>query len=93
MKILLAIDLVAPEMACGERLGGREMAGRLYEVLKKHDINLVTDFPISRITKSEVLTPDGDCLGYDLLMLIPPFSGASAGVGYRHHGYRRLHPR
>lgn len=74
------ITLVDPEMTDGGGLGGREMAEKLYSLLRKHDIELVTDFPVSRVTSTEVLSADGGSLPHDLLMLIPPFTGAGAGM-------------
>jgi sulfide:quinone oxidoreductase len=57
------------------------MAKALDEALDAHHITLMQKFPISRITANQAWTANGLRLGYDLLMLIPPFQGASAGLG------------
>src|SRR4051812_30701000 len=74
------ITIISPEPASGHP-GGPEMAKALREALDAHGIMLMPKFPISRITANQVWTANGLRLGYDLLMLIPPFQGASAGLG------------
>lgn len=74
------ITIVDPEMGNNQHPGGREMADKLYAALTEHVIELVPDFPVAHITADEVSTENGDSLPYDLLMLIPPFAGAGAGV-------------
>jgi sulfide:quinone oxidoreductase len=83
------ITFVSPE-PFDDALAGREAAGTLHAALAKHGIKFLPDFPISRITEFSVRTRDGHSLGYDLLMLIPPFrgSGVVAGLGITDsHGY------
>jgi sulfide:quinone oxidoreductase len=74
------ITIVSPEPA-SDGLGGREIAKALREALDAHYITSMPKFPISRVTANQVWTANGLRLGYDLLMLIPPFQGASAGLG------------
>jgi sulfide:quinone oxidoreductase len=74
------ITIVSPEPA-SDGLGGREIAKALREALDSHYITSMSKFPISRVTADQVWTANGLRLGYDLLMLIPPFQGASAGLG------------
>ena len=74
------ITIVTPEPA-NVSFGGREMANALHEALDAHDISLMQKFPISHVTADQVWTANNLRLGYDLLMLIPPFQGASAGLG------------
>ena len=71
------ITILSPE-AQRDQPGGREMTRALRETLAAQDIELLPDFPISRITAQRVETNDGFGIAYDLLMLIPPFGGASA---------------
>jgi hypothetical protein len=57
------------------KLGGRELATKLYRTLEEHGIEYVADFPVTEVTAQEVKTLDGHILAYDLLMLLPPFTG------------------
>jgi sulfide:quinone oxidoreductase len=83
------ITLVSPE-PFNDALAGVEVAGTLHSALNEYHIKSLPDFPISQITSSAVRTNGGDNLGYDLLMLIPPFRGAGAVTGLEitdSHGY------
>jgi NADH dehydrogenase FAD-containing subunit len=83
------ITLVSPE-PFNEALAGAEVAGTLHSALNEHHIKSLPDFPISQVTSSAVRTNGGDNLGYDLLMLIPPFRGTGAVTGLEitdSHGY------
>lgn len=71
------ITLVSPEPP-GDHLGGAEMAKALRAALDAHDIKFLPDFPITRVNAGTVQTSSDNYLTYDLLMLIPPFQGASA---------------
>jgi sulfide:quinone oxidoreductase len=72
------ITLVHPDQL-NDDLGGREVARALRESLEKHEIELIEDFPIYRVTANEVKAGDRQqTMPYDLLMLIPPFGGAGA---------------
>lgn len=74
------ITLVSPEPP-SDHLGGIKMAKALRDALDAHNIEFLPDFPINRVTAKEVTTEGGHRLHYDLLMLIPPFGGASAVRG------------
>jgi sulfide:quinone oxidoreductase len=74
------ITLVSPEPP-SSHLGGMMMAKALRDALDAHDIEFLPDFPINRVTAKEVTSEGGHHLHYDLLMLIPPFGGASAVRG------------
>jgi sulfide:quinone oxidoreductase len=83
------ITLVSPE-PFNEALAGAEAAGILHTALNEHHIKSLPDFPISQITASAVRTGGDHVLGYDLLMLVPPFRGAGALMGQGitdSHGY------
>jgi NADH dehydrogenase FAD-containing subunit len=86
------ITIVCPGSASND-LGGTEIAKTLHEALDKHGISLMQKFPISRVTEHQVWTGNDLRLGYDLLMLIPPFQGASAALGTEitdENGYIRV---
>lgn len=86
------ITIASPEPP-GDQLGGPEMARALRSALDAHDIEFLPDFPISKVTAEHVETVDGTRMGYDLLMLVPPFSGAPAmrGTGLTdEEGYIRI---
>jgi len=47
----------------------------LREALDERGIEFTPDFPVNRVTEKEVWADDGQRMGYDMLMLIPPFQG------------------
>ena len=49
--------------------------------LEAHNIEVLTDFPVAAVDAHRVRSPDGRALDYSLLMLVPPFEGASALSG------------
>lgn len=72
------ITIVHPDGA-GSNLG--EQAGvALNQALAAHQIEILQNFPIQRVTANSVLTSDGDAINFDLLMLVPPFRGSSAAT-------------
>ncbi|HKG12923.1 MAG TPA: FAD-dependent oxidoreductase [Pyrinomonadaceae bacterium] len=71
------ITVVSPEYP-GERPGGADLASALQPALASHHIEHLKDFPIAEVTGDAVVSRDGREVGYDLLMLVPPFEGASA---------------
>jgi sulfide:quinone oxidoreductase len=52
----------------------------LRKTLAEHQIHLLENFPIERVTANSVSTKRGDALKFDLLMLVPPFRGSSAAT-------------
>ncbi len=68
------ITIVSPEKLGGQ-LGGAGVATALQTALDEHDIEFKPDFPIDLVSEHEVWSSTGNRLGYDLLMLIPPFEG------------------
>jgi sulfide:quinone oxidoreductase len=74
------ITIVNPE-AAGGHSEGAVIAKALQEAMDAHGIAYMQKFPISRITRDQVWTANNLRLGYDLLMLIPPFQGAGAVLG------------
>jgi sulfide:quinone oxidoreductase len=68
------ITIVSPERL-GGLLGGDTIAPALREALDERGIESAPDFPVNRVTEKEVWAGDGQRIGYNLLMLIPPFQG------------------
>ena len=73
------ITIVSPE-ELGGQLGGQEVVPHLQKSLHEHDVEFVSNFPITQITDKAIFTSDNRQMEYDLLMLLPPFTGASAGM-------------
>ncbi|HJP93894.1 MAG TPA: FAD-dependent oxidoreductase [Pyrinomonadaceae bacterium] len=57
---------------------GVDAAAVLNKALAAHQIELLHNFPISTVTRNSVFTKQGDTVNFDLLMLVPPFTGSSA---------------
>jgi sulfide:quinone oxidoreductase len=72
-----AITIIAPG-SMGELLGGETVTPGLRSALEQRSIEFVSDFRVNSVTAAEVRPERGPCLGYDLLMLIPPFKGPAA---------------
>jgi sulfide:quinone oxidoreductase len=64
-----------PDPALGEEAGAA-----LNKALAAHQIELLHNFPISTVTANSVFTRQGDRVNFDLLMLVPPFTGSSAAT-------------
>jgi|SRR5688572_14137920 len=62
-----------PDSALGEQGGAA-----LNKALAAHRIELLHNFPIRTVSSNLVSTRQGDTLKFDLLMLLPPFTGSSA---------------
>jgi sulfide:quinone oxidoreductase len=74
------ITVVAPTYP-SEQPGGADLARAVRPALEAHGIEFLPDFPISEVNAELVRAEDGRELEYDLLMLVPPFEGASALSG------------
>ena len=59
---------------------GAQADAALNKALAAHRIELVHNFPIKTVTQNSVFTSQGDSMNFDLLMLVPPFSGSSAAT-------------
>lgn len=68
------ITIVAPEHLSGQ-LGGDEVVPALEQALADHQIEFVSGFPVNRITEKTIFSSTDKQLDYDLLMLVPPFTG------------------
>lgn len=75
------ITLITPDHPTDAPPGVAELARAVRPALDAHGIKFLPDFPIRKITAGHLLSDDGLKLEYDLLMLIPPFRGASALAG------------
>jgi len=73
------ITIVTPERPGGS-VGGTRVAPALLAALGEHGIEFLPDFPVNRVTAKEVWAGDGGRIGYDLLMLIPPFQGPGEAI-------------
>ena len=71
------ITVVTPDKLEAD-LGDTGAAAVLKKSFANHQIELLTNFRISSLTKSSVFTQTGQSLDYNLLMLVPPFRGSSA---------------
>jgi NADH dehydrogenase FAD-containing subunit len=67
------ITIVAPE-----HLGGQlsdEIVPNLQAALDEHGVEFVSEFPVKQITQKTIFAANGKQMDYDLLMLLPPFTG------------------
>jgi sulfide:quinone oxidoreductase len=80
MRDRVRITLASPEPP-GDELGGAKLAHALHAALVEHRIEFLPDFPINYVAAGAVRTSRDQYMKYDLLMLVPPFQGASAMLG------------
>ena len=73
------ITLVSPDTV-GSEFGDSDVGIRLQKALDQHQIEFISGFPIEKITEHAAITGSGQGLNFDLLMLMPPFQGASAAL-------------
>jgi sulfide:quinone oxidoreductase len=57
---------------------GPEMGATLTQTFAARGIELVSDFCAKTITKDSIYTCDGQTIDFNLLMLLPPFTGSPA---------------
>jgi len=70
------ITVVTPDGS--ESAFGADAGVALNKALAAHQIELLHKFPIATVTRNSVFTRQGDTVNFDLLMLVPPFTGSSA---------------
>lgn len=75
-----SITIVSPEKP-GYQFGDAKIARALRAALDEHNIAYLPDFSITSISPRTILSAGGQTLNYRLLMLIPPFTAASAIMG------------
>ncbi len=68
------ITIVSPE-ELGGQLGGAEVVPQLQKALDEHGVEFISNFPILEVTKTAIQSRTGEVQTYDLLMLLPPFTG------------------
>ena len=73
----VTITIVTPETLEAE-LRDVGAAAALKKTLDNHQIELLTNFRIASVTQNSALTNSGNAIGFELLMLVPPFRGSSA---------------
>ena len=71
------ITVVSPETVEAE-IGDVHGAAVLKHELDKHQIEVLSHFPVEIVTQDSVITNGGNGVRFDLLMLVPPFRGSSA---------------
>ena len=71
------ITVVTPH-TLESQLGDAGAAATLKQSLDDHQIELFTNFSIASLTQNSATTKKGGAIGFDLLMLVPPFRGSSA---------------
>lgn len=70
----ISITVVFPETV-REAFAGAKIFGELEWTFEKHDIALIENFPVHRISEDKIFTEGGRTMPHDLLMLVPPFKG------------------
>ncbi len=73
------ITIVSPD-AIGSEFGDSDVGLTLQKALQQHQIEFVSGFPIEKVTEHAAFTSSGQSINFDLLMLMPPFQGASAAL-------------
>ena len=79
-KLPAQVVVVSPD---GPARGGEraDVFRAVHPAIVAHGIEVVSDFPVAEVSARQVRTRDGRALDYGLLMLVPPFEGASALSG------------
>jgi sulfide:quinone oxidoreductase len=73
----VAITVVSPTTLESE-LGDIAAAAALKKAFDAHRIRFLPNLNIESLTEQSAITTSGDIVGFDLLMLVPPFRGSSA---------------
>jgi sulfide:quinone oxidoreductase len=68
------IKVIFPE-SLDAAFGGAGLHKELESAFERNRITVHYDIPVNEITETEVISAAGHKIGYDLLMLIPPFRG------------------
>jgi sulfide:quinone oxidoreductase len=71
------ITIVSPDYL-GSEFGEPTAATALEKALDHHQIEFLPGFSIEKVTERAGITPDGQAINFNLLMLMPPFHGAPA---------------
>lgn len=73
------ITVVTPSTLEAE-VGDVSAAAALNKAFDDRQIELLTNFRITSLTRNAATTKDGETINFDLLMLVPPFRGSSAAT-------------
>lgn len=74
------ITIISPDSP-SYQLGDAEIARALRSALDEHYIEFLPDFVVSAVKPGVIVSTSGQSINYRLLMLLPPFQGASAASG------------
>ncbi|HZI19791.1 MAG TPA: FAD-dependent oxidoreductase [Pyrinomonadaceae bacterium] len=74
------ITVISPDRP-GDHPGGDELYRAVRPALERYGVRFLPAFPIAEVEAEAVRASDGREVEYDLLMLVPPFEGASALAG------------
>jgi sulfide:quinone oxidoreductase len=74
------VTMLSPDYP-SEHQGGGELASAMRAALERAHVASLNDFPVAEVEQRLVRARDGREVEYDLLMLVPPFEGASALAG------------
>ena len=82
------ITVVSPDVIDAE-FGDRAVGSTLQKALDRNQIEFLPAFPIKKVMENAAITDAGHAINFDLLMLMPPFQGASAALyqGITNEGY------
>jgi sulfide:quinone oxidoreductase len=73
------ITIINPD-PIGSEFGEAGAVAALEKALDHHQIEFLPAFSIEKVTERAAITGDGQAINFDLLMLMPPFQGASAAL-------------
>jgi len=73
------ITIVSPDQI-GTEFGDPDVGLTLQKALDRHKIEFLPDFPIEKVTEHSAISGTAQAINFDLLMLMPPFQGASAAL-------------
>ncbi|HEX4949937.1 MAG TPA: FAD-dependent oxidoreductase [Blastocatellia bacterium] len=68
------ITIIVPGQLSGQ-LGGPEIEAHLQTAMQEHGVEFIADFVVNQIKEKTISAANGQQMDYDLLMLIPPFTG------------------
>ena len=74
------ITVLSPDYPAEHPAGG-DIARAISPALERMRVERLNGFPVAEVTAESVMAEDGREDEYDLLMLVPPFEGASALAG------------
>lgn len=72
----ISVSVLFPE-TIEKAFGGADLHNELIKIFQRHNIKVITNFPVKEISEKEINDENGNILEYDLLMLLPPFRGQS----------------